>query len=194
MLDKIKAGFLLLAVPILIGVLNPAFGDVTAELKMCGNCHGEDGIGNDPDVPIIAGIPEIIQEDALFAYLDGDRHCGSMPLMCNIVSRLSEDKITELAAHYAALPYEPANEDFDADLAARGKALHESECLICHGSGPEASEASILHGQRMAYLRYALQQYAAGERTQLPAMQEKTSQLSESDIEALLNYYASYRK
>jgi len=38
-----------------------------------------------------------------------------------------------------------------------------------------------------------LQQYAAGERSQLPAMEKKTSVLSSDDIEALLNYYASYQ-
>ncbi len=92
------------------------------------------------------------------------------------------------------MPFVPAGEDFDATLAEAGKALHMDNCAICHGNDdPGDAEASILHGQRKDYLRYSLQQYAAGERKQLPAMLKKTSVLSADDIEALLNYYASYQ-
>ncbi|MDH5345955.1 MAG: cytochrome c, partial [Gammaproteobacteria bacterium] len=165
----------------------------SAALKMCVNCHGEDGMGTETDTPIIAGIPAVVQEDALYAYADGDRHCGNKPLMCNIVTRLTEDQVTELAAHFAAMPYKPAGEEFDAALAEQGKAIHMENCAICHGENdPGDAEASILHGQKKDYLRYALQQYAAGERAQLPAMESKTGALSGGDIEALLNYYASY--
>jgi len=171
----------------------PAAADLSAALKMCVNCHGEDGMGTETDTPIIAGIPAVVQEDALYAYADGDRHCGNKPLMCNIVTRLTEDQVTELAAHFAAMPYKPAGEEFDAALAEQGKAIHMENCAICHGENdPGDAEASILHGQKKDYLRYALQQYAAGERAQLPAMESKTGALSGGDIEALLNYYASY--
>jgi len=171
-----------------------ANADISGVLKMCVSCHGEDGIGTESDVPIIAGIPAVIQEDAIFAYMDADRNCGSKPLMCNIVARLPEDQVVELAEHYAAMPYAPAGESFDAALAENGKTIHDSRCAICHGSDdPGDGQSSILHGQRKDYLRFALQQYAAGERKQLPAMEKMTSTLSGDDIEALLNYYASYR-
>lgn len=183
-----------LAITILIGCSGAAQADISAALPMCVNCHGEDGIGTESDVPIIAGIPAVIQEDALFAYVDGVRNCGNKPLMCGMSSRLTEEQISELAEHFAAMPYTPAGEDFDSALADRGKAIHQSECAICHGDDdPGNAESSILHGQRKDYLRYALSQYAAGEREQLPAMQNKTEGLSADDIEALLNYYASYR-
>jgi len=172
----------------------PASADVSAQLAMCKDCHGEDGRGNETDIPIIAGIPALVQEDALFEYIDGERNCGNKPLMCKIVSRLTEEQVTELAEHYAAMPYQAAGEDFDAALADAGKAIHMENCAICHGKDdPGDGEASILHGQKKDYLRYALHQYAAGERKQLEAMQGKTSALSSDDIEALLNYYASYR-
>lgn len=169
------------------------WGDVSGVIKMCTGCHGEDGRGTDPNTPIIAGLPAVVQEDALYAYIDGDRKCAKVPIMCNIVSKLTEDQIAELAEHFAALPYVPAGEEFDATLAEAGKAIHAANCAICHGADdPGDAQSSILHGQRKAYLRYALEQYAAGERTQLPAMEAKVSALSADDIEALLNYYASY--
>lgn len=178
----------------LLAVSGSGSADVSGMLKICTGCHGEDGRGTDSDTPIIAGIPAVVQEDAIYAYVDGDRNCGAKPIMCKAVSRLSEDQVRELAEHFAAMPYAPAGEEFDTALAAEGKTLHDNACAICHGADdPGDAEASILHGQRKGYLRYAMQQYAAGERKQLPAMQKKISAFSDEDIEALLNYYASYR-
>lgn len=179
---------------VLLFLYGPVSADVSGMLKICSNCHGEDGRGVESDIPIIAGIPAVVQEDALYAYFDGDRQCVSKPMMCKAASRMTEEQIVELAAHFAAMPYAAAGEEFDATLAEAGKAIHLAKCAICHGKDdPGEAEASILHGQRKDYLRYALQQYSAGERKQLPAMEKKTKLLSSDDIEALLNYYASYQ-
>lgn len=168
--------------------------DVSGMLKMCVTCHGEDGRGTEASTPIIAGIPAVNQEDAIYAYVDGGRNCGTQPMMCKLASRLTDDQIVELAAHYSAMPFGAADEEFDAALAETGKTIHKENCAICHGlDDPGDSEASILHGQRKGYLRNVMQQYAAGERDQLPAMEKKISSLSSDDVEALLNYYASYR-
>jgi len=165
---------------------------------ICIACHGEDGLGIDSSIPTIAGVPASVQEDALYAYADGARKCVSNPMMCKIASKLTEDQIVEFAAHFAELPYKAAGEEFDAALAEAGQEIHKSNCAICHGADqPGEAEAdmgaSILHGQRKDYLRYAMQQYIAGEREQLPAMEKKIAALSADDVEALLNYYASYR-
>lgn len=183
------------AITVFMMSIGAAFAAEDPALTMCINCHGEDGLGTESDVPIIAGIPAIVQEDALYAYLDGDRNCGSKPMMCKLMARLSEEQMTTLSEHFAAMPFEPASEEFDVALADAGKALHQQGCAICHGSDDSGDgEASILHGQRKDYLRFALTQYAAGERKQLPAMEKRIGQLSGDDIEALVNYYASYRK
>lgn len=190
MLQAKRFGWMVVMAAVFFG--EPLLADNGVALGLCVNCHGEDGIGTDSGVPIIAGIPAIVQEDALYAYIDGDRDCVDMPLMCNIVSRLSEQQVVELAGYYAALPFQPAGEDFDAALAARGKATHLQNCAICHGENdPGDGEASILHGQRKDYLRYVMQEYAAGERAQLPPMESAMRALSAEDIEALVNYYAS---
>ena len=183
-----------IAIALLMFVAGHAYADISGVVVLCEGCHGKDGHGTAANIPAIAGIPAVIQEDAIYAYIDGDRHCGTVPMMCTSVARLTEDQVVELAAHFAEMPLKGAEEEFDAALAEAGKAIHDKDCAICHGAdGPGEGEASILHGQRKDYLRYALQQYAAGERTQLPAMEEKTGGLSADDIEALVNYYASYR-
>ena len=183
-----------ITVAILLTAGSASLADVSGVLRLCTGCHGEDGKGTQSEVPIIAGMPAVAQEDALYAYLDGDRHCATVPMMCKSAERLTEDQIVELAAHFAALPFAPAEEEFDAALAEAGKAIHDRDCAMCHGAdGQRDADVLVLHGQRKDYLRYAMQQYAAGERTQLPAMEKKINALSSEDTEALLNYYASYR-
>ena len=179
----------------LIALSGPALGDAAQHMAVCTGCHGADGVTSPmPDVPIIAGIDAVVQEDALFAYRDGARQCGPPAVMCQISAALSDDDIAELAAHFAELPNKPAGEDFDAALAAEGEKIHKKDCGICHGmDGPVMPEASILHGQKMAYLRFVMQQYAAGTRDQLPPMQATISALTPEQTEAILNYYASYR-
>ena len=179
----------------LLAVSGPVMGDAAQHMPMCTGCHGADGAGGAiPDVPVIAGLAAVVHEDALFAYRDGGRECWPPGLMCQFSAALSDDDIVELAAHFAELPYKPAGEDFDAALAAEGEKIHKESCAICHGTdGPDDPESSIVHGQKMAYLRAVMAQYAAGEREQLPAMQKTISALTAEQTEALLNYYASYR-
>ena len=183
---------------VLCMLIVPAWAGAQDMLKMCIDCHGEDGLGTESNMPIIAGEASAIQEDAIFAYADGDRQCVSTPMMCKIASRLTEEQIVEYAAHFARLPYKAACEEFDAALAEAGQKIHASSCAKCHGADdPSEADDSIgaskLHGQRKDYLRYALERYAAGERNQLPAMEKVTVPLSADDIEALVHYYASYR-
>ncbi len=169
-------------------------GPTLASIALCTGCHGEDGRGGDSQTPIIAGIPDVILEDALFAYIDGARQCEFKPMKCMMIANLSEDEIIESAAHFSAMPYVSAGEDFDAALVDAGEAVHKKSCAMCHGAdGPDDSAAAILHGQRKEYLRYALQLYADGGREQPAAKEKKISALSSEDIEAVLNYYASYR-
>jgi len=179
----------------LMAVSGPVMADAAQVLPMCVGCHGADGAsGTTPDCPTIAGIAAELQEDALYAYKDGGRKCSPPDVMCQIAASLSDDDIVELAAHFADMPYKPAGEAFDAALAAKGEEIHENNCAICHGiHEPGDAQFSIVHGQKMAYLRNVIQQFAAGEREQLPPMQEAISALTPEEIEAIINYYASYR-
>jgi len=190
----------LLATTAVLGLMvfsGPAMADASQSMPICTGCHGADGAsGITPDTPNIAGLDVGVLEDAIFAYQDGGRKClPSGTMMCSVTASLSEDDIIELAAHFAAMPFRPAGEDFDAALAATGEELHENACAMCHGiHEPGDPQFSILHGQKMAYLSGVMQQYAAGERDQLPPMQAAISAFSPEDIEAIVNYYASYRK
>jgi len=164
----------------------------------CQDCHGVDGLAAENlDAPVIAGIPTAQFEEAIYAYRDGARQCRYEPLMCETVLHTSDERIANLAEHYAAQPRDSSKEPYDKELATKGEKLQAQLCSQCHvkPDDPEVAEALgiPLHGQRGVYLRYALQSYQDGRRENLlDAMAEKLKQVDSDDIEALVNYYASY--
>ncbi len=178
--------------------------DLDSVVQDCNGCHGDDGVSQWTDVPTIAGVPEFVHSDALYIFRDEARPCTeteykqgdtSRPAttMCAVTADLSDDMIDEVAAYYAGKTFVPAKQDFDADLAAAGKAIHEAECDRCHsegGSNPE-DEAGILAGQWMGYLTDTFAEYRSGEREQPQKMEEKLNALSDDDVKALVHYYAS---
>lgn len=181
-----------------------AVADLGAIVENCNGCHGNDGVSQWTDVPTIAGVPEFVHSDALYLYRDEARPCSesgykqgdtsrAATTMCAVAADLDDDTIDEIAAHYAALPFVAAKQEFDADLAAAGKAVHDAECDRCHsegGSNPE-DEAGILAGQWVGYMEATFAEYASGDREQPKKMEEKMTALSADDTKALIHYYAS---
>lgn len=179
-------------------------GDLDSIVADCNGCHGDNGVSQWTDVPTIAGVPEFVHSDALYLFRDEARPCSesqykqgdtskAATTMCAVTADLSDDQIDEIAAYYAGLPFVAAKQDFDAALAEAGKAVHEAQCDRCHsegGSNPE-DEAGILAGNLMGYLKAQLAAYRAGEREQPAKMEEKVNALSDDDVKALVNYYAS---
>lgn len=181
-----------------------ASADLDAVMQGCNDCHGDNGVSQWSDVPSIGGLPEFVHADALYIFMDEARPCIASEYrqgdtsraatdMCALAAAMSEDEIDAVAAAYAELPWVPAKQDFDADLAAAGEAIHAAECDRCHsdaGMNPD-DEASMLGGQQMGYMRNAFGQYADGTREQPSKMKEKLDALSADDIEALVHFYGS---
>lgn len=181
-----------------------AVAEFDAIIKGCNDCHGDDGVSQWDDMPTIAGIDAFVHSEALYVYRDRARPCATTEYrqgdtsraptnMCDAVQDLSDEQIETIAEHYAALPFVPAEQPFDAALAEQGQAIHDKACARCHsdgGSNPE-DEASILAGQWMGYMRTTFAEYASGEREQPIAMKRTMDPLTEEEVEALLHYYAS---
>ena len=185
-----------------------SFGTAVAEfdaiIEDCNACHGDDGVSQWDDMPTIAGIDAFAHSEALYVYRDRARPCATSEYrqgdtsrapanMCDLVQDFSDEQIEAIAEYYAALPFVPAKQAFDADLAAQGEAIHDKACARCHsdgGSNPE-DEASILAGQWMGYMRTTFAEFAAGEREQPSAKKRAMDPLTEDEVEALLHYYAS---
>ena len=193
-----------LMIIIFTGVPLVAADELQDIIAGCDGCHGENGVSQWNDVPTIAGIDAFVHSDALYVYQDEARPCATTEFracqkereptsMCEVVATLTDDQIEAIAEHYAALPFVPAKQEFDAELAAAGQVVHDRECSRCHsdgGSNPE-DEASIIAGQWMGYLESTFAEYASGEREQMDKMKVKMDALSADDTKALIHYYAS---
>ncbi|HIC8840755.1 MULTISPECIES: periplasmic diheme shuttle PdsA [Aeromonas] len=188
---------------LLIGSIGPAFAGVDEMAKTCNACHGNQGISSHTDIPTIAGIAESNLAEQMRSYLDGrpaktvnhvTGDTSKQGNMTDIVKGLSDDQIDELAAYYAELPYQPMKQPFDAALAKAGQKLHEeSGCKKCHSEGGSVAddEASILSGQPKGYILMALQEFKAGKRSNDEKMNNAIIAMSDADLQALAEYYAS---
>ena len=169
-----------------------------ADHELCFACHGTDGMGyGNFSIPIIAGIPAVHIEEALYAYKDGARQCSHAPLMCQTASSISDEEVAEVAEYFGAQERVAFEQSYDEQQVAVGEQLHDRYCKRCHvrPDDPDVADAIgiPLHGQHSWYLRYALQSYLDGGRENLlPAMADKLAMLQDGDIESLVNYYASY--
>ena len=180
-------------------LLTAAAPDAEACLEKCFECHGADGMGKaDPMYPVIAGMPAAHIEEAIYSYIDGARQCIMEPRMCATVASLTETQVSEAADYFSSQVRDYNLEDFDAELAAKGAVLHDRHCGACHLPPHDEDVAYAigipLHGQRPDYIRYAIRAYFGGKREPLlDTMAHEIQQLDDSDFEALVNYYSSYR-
>lgn len=173
--------------------------------RVCSTCHGASGVSLNPLVPTLAGQPYTLIEDNLLAFRAGKRSCSPQradgspsaalaQTMCAQVQELGDEQIAALAKYYSSLAFEPAEQDFDPELAARGAEVHRANgCERCHADGGSETlgMAPVLAGQWTPYLRRALNAIRAGTRHGPKVMNEPLRQLDDAAVEALLNYYAS---
>lgn len=179
--------------------------DLSALKHMCESCHGQRGVSVTASVPTIAGQAFTLIEDNLLAYRTNDRPCtgelsgdsgppAAPSPMCAIAAMLDDDAIAALAEYYEQQEFEPASQGFDESLVSRGEQLHhQANCEQCHSGGGRISNgmAAILAGQWTPYLETAFQQIRSGRRMGPKVMNGAITLLSDDDIQALLNYYAS---
>lgn len=183
-----------------------AAADIAKLEESCTNCHGKDGASTESDVPIIGGISKTFMEYNLADYKGKKRPCpevafkagpnkGKKTDMCQIAKDLSDSDITQLAKFYAGKKFVRAVQKSDPVLAKKGKAIHQENCEKCHANdGSDVKDdAGMLAGQTTPYLRKTFQEYKAGKRNMEQKMKPRIDELNNDGIEALLNYYASFK-
>ena len=178
----------------------PAPGDILAGKVVaaaCAACHGTDGIGREPGVPHLAGQYANYIQAGLTRYKTGD---GKDERMNQIVTGLTDEDVTNVAAYYASLkpfserPAEPGSEavatvDPDPFAAVREAT---AACAGCHGEDGNTDIPGMpsLAGQNVPALMAAMKAYQEGTRTD-PVMQALVAALTRSDIEDMVYFYAA---
>lgn len=67
----------------------------------CFQCHGDDGVAKDRDVPHIAGQQEAYLYNQMKAFRSGKRQHKEMRVMSR---DMTEEEMREIAAYFASLP------------------------------------------------------------------------------------------
>ena len=170
----------------------------------CFDCHGNNGSGLDPRIPIIAGQSPYVIIDNLIAFRDGDRVCRETnyaagdvdrapTTMCAIATAMSEDDYEIVADFFAARDFVGRPQKTDPALVEKGRKLHDRQCEKCHTEGGSLAEddAGMLAGQWMPYMRQAFADFRDKDRPMPEKMQAKMDKLDAQDFEALIHYYGS---
>lgn len=208
-MTKKRNGYILLTGAALLGLLVSAAANAADETKLletCFSCHGKDGNSTEKDVPNIASYSEEYLTRTLKRYKNKERPCveteirsgskkGSKSDMCKIAHDLSDDDISKLSEFFVAQTFVRTPQTFDAELAKKGKSIHNRSCYTCHsesGSVP-SDHAGILAGQKMAYLRQQIKFFKEDKRPINKKMKPKLEALDDGEIEAVINYYGSIK-
>jgi sulfide dehydrogenase cytochrome subunit len=155
----------------------------------CAGCHGFNGASTGPATPSIAGLSTAYMVDSMKAFASGDR---KSTIMGRIAKGYTEEEFETMAEFFADQPVHKAKQTTDAAKVAQGKKLYK-ECEKCHednGASPD-DDAGILAGQWLPYLNYSMADFKSGAREQPRKMKKKTEKLSDAEIEALMQFFAS---
>jgi sulfide dehydrogenase cytochrome subunit len=180
--------------------------DIGKLTDSCTSCHGKDGASTDTNIPSIGGISAKVLNVHFKAYKGKERTCDETTIktgalkdtktnMCKVVESLTDDEVKQLVTFYSGKKFLRAPQTFDAALAAKGKEIHKTNCEKCHSEGGSiaSDDASILAGQQKGYIDASLKEFLADKRPMDKKMKLKFEGLDKDSIEALSNYYASFK-
>jgi cytochrome c553 len=166
--------------------------NVEEQAQICAACHGENGIPEDKNTPIIAGQKEGYLYLQLRDYKRGDR---ANEQMASIAGALERDEMLALAAYFSKQPWpnlqQPAA---PADVTERSRRLNASiGCTGCHldqyqGDGTQPR----LAGQRREYLARSMLEFRSRTRANNPGMSDLMNAASPEDLEAIAQYLAGF--
>ena len=156
----------------------------------CAGCHGTDGASNGPATPSIAGMSEIYIVDSMKAFKSGERYST---IMGRIAKGYSDEEFKLMASVFAKQPIAITSQKTDATQVAAGEKLYGSNCEKCHDEkgGLADDDAGILYSQWLPYLQYTMEDYKAGTREMPKKMKKKVEKLSDAEIDALMQFFAS---
>ena len=175
--------------------------DINKLVKVCTDCHGENGNSKIINSPSIAGMSTEYFAETMQEYKDKTRPAEKLKnkkkTMKDVVKKLSDADMVALGEYYTKQKFIPFKQDFDTGKAKAGKKLHRKYCDKCHTEGGSSAEddAGILAGQPSGYLKYSLGSLASGKREMGEKMAKKFKKMQKKEgdaaIDKLVHYYAS---
>jgi cytochrome c553 len=163
---------------------------IEEKAQLCGACHGENGLPQDPSTPIIWG------QQAGYLYLefrDFQKGARKNDLMTPIAQSLPKQDALALAEYFAAKPWPsagaPAASKTDADIAvAVNKAIVCTSCHLAEYQGD--SSVPRLAGQERDYLLKTVMDFRSRTRANNPGMSDLMNAASPDQLAAMAKYLA----
>ncbi|RTZ39242.1 cytochrome c4 [Candidimonas sp. SYP-B2681] len=136
--------------------------NISAKLMRCVACHGADGNSQQEGVPSLASQPKIFIENQLVMIREGMRN---IPIMQGVLDGVTDEELTAMATHYAALPLTSPPADRQQSLYVMGEKLaREMRCGTCHLPNYVGREQMPrLAGQREDYLLQSMRQFKSNQ-------------------------------
>ena len=158
----------------------------------CAGCHGTNGQSAGPASPNLAGMSESYFNDSMKAFKEGTRPAT---IMDRIAKGYSDEQIETMAGFFAGQPVYKAMVPHDAAKAKAGAETYDKSCAKCHDEGGSlpGDDAGILAGQWLPWLQYSMADFKAGNREMPKKMAKQVEKLSDAEIDAVLNYFASQK-
>ena len=157
----------------------------------CAGCHGTDGASAGDIMPIIGGLEKEYLYTVLSEYKSGER---DSTIMGRIAKGYSDNELKAIASYMADKPWISSPVKTDAKLVAQGKTIHDKQCKTCHEGGgrEQEDEAPRLAGQWPDFtLHYLKDCRSKGRRCQPRKMGSRVMKLSDEELEAMAQFYAS---
>jgi len=161
---------------------------VAERLKVCGGCHGADGVSQTAGVPSLAGQPRIFLENYLVLTREG---IAGTDVMRALLKGVPDKEIVALATHYSKLPLKPVEKRTEQKLFERGgKVAAANRCGTCHLPDYRGREQMPrLAGQREDFLYEVMRAYQQNRRPGGDTiMAASLYGIGEADVKALAHY------
>ena len=186
-------------------------GDVTRgqaihENMMCNACHGEKGESPSRNYASINGQTKEYTMKMMLDYRDGRRweNYKQANIMVKIAQAMDDQQIADVAAFYAANPAtawdiekQPVDAKIDRLVRKGDVSRMITPCASCHGAHGEGKDITpAIAGQVPEYFVRTMKAYQTSHRNNdvNQGMSQFTHELTDAEIEALANYYATLNK
>jgi cytochrome c553 len=158
--------------------------------RVCAGCHGENGVPQQKDWPVIWGQ----QQGYLYLQLrDFKSGARKNDIMSALTQSMERDEMMALALYFSQKPWPDLQQPLaPADVAKRAVAANVSiGCTGCHqGEYQGAGTQPRLAGQTREYLQQSMTDFRTRARGNNPGMTDLMLATSVEDIDALAQYVA----
>ena len=164
--------------------------------ETCASCHLPEGWGNsDGAYPQIAGQHQNVLIQQLLDIRGGKRENPTMYPFVQERPIGGYQSLADVVVYISTLPMHPQHRKGPwrnyTDEYKAGETLYKENCASCHGGHGEGNNETStpkLYGQHYPYIKRQIKLVKSGLRTVNSAMQTVAQQLTDEQLERIINY------